>query len=198
MSPPSWASLPFPSPCYPSGLFQSPRLSSLSHTANSHRLSIFHMIMYISMLFSPYIPLSTFPHPTPCPYVCSREAYCYRLACAQLCLTLCDLMDYSQPGSSVHEIFQEDYWSGLPFPPQGFFPTQRSNPYLVPPILASRFFTTEPTGKPVERCSYLLPVTWPLLVFWFKVSRWLDCSLLFAVLLILLGTVSLNMWPMRI
>ena len=62
--------------------------------------------MYISMLFSPYIPLSAFPHPTPCPYVCSREAYCYRLACAQLRLTLCDLMDYSQPGSSVHEIFQ--------------------------------------------------------------------------------------------
>ena len=93
---------------------------------------------------------------------------------------------------------RQEYWSGLPFPPQGFFPTQRSNPYLVPPILASRFFTTEPTGKPVEKCSYLLPVTWPLLVFWFKVSRWLDCSLLFAVLLILLGTVSLNMWPIRI
>ena len=25
---------------------------------------------------------------------------------AQLCLTLCDPMDYSLPGSSIHEIFQ--------------------------------------------------------------------------------------------
>ena len=25
-------------------------------------------------------------------------------------------MDYSPPGSSVHGILQEEYWSGLPFP----------------------------------------------------------------------------------
>ena len=30
-----------------------------------------------------------------------------KLCCAQLCLTLCNLMDCSLPG----------YWSGLPFPP---------------------------------------------------------------------------------
>ena len=32
----------------------------------------------------------------------------------QLCL--CDPMDSSPPGSSVHGIFQQEYWSGLPFP----------------------------------------------------------------------------------
>ena len=40
----------------------------------------------------------------------------YSVLVAQLCLTLCDPMDCSQPGSSVHGIFQQGYWSGLPFP----------------------------------------------------------------------------------
>ena len=38
----------------------------------------------------------------------------------QSCLTLfCDPMDYNPPGSSVHGIFQQEYWSGLPFPSPG-------------------------------------------------------------------------------
>ena len=41
---------------------------------------------------------------------------------AQLYLALCDPMDYSPPGSSVHGIFQQDYWSGLSFPPPGDLP----------------------------------------------------------------------------
>ena len=36
--------------------------------------------------------------------------------------TLCDPMDYSLPGSSVHEIFQQEYWSRLPRPPPGDLP----------------------------------------------------------------------------
>ena len=35
------------------------------------------------------------------------------------CPTLCDPMDRSPPGSSVHGIFQAKYWSGLPFPAAG-------------------------------------------------------------------------------
>ena len=35
---------------------------------------------------------------------------------AQLCQTLCDTMDHSLPGSSVHRISRQEYWSGLPFP----------------------------------------------------------------------------------
>ena len=30
----------------------------------------------------------------------------------------CDPMDYSLPGSSVHGISRQEYWSGLPFPSQ--------------------------------------------------------------------------------
>ena len=35
---------------------------------------------------------------------------------AQLCLTLSDPMDCNPPDSSVHGIFQAEYWSGEPLP----------------------------------------------------------------------------------
>jgi len=50
---------------------------------------------------------------------------------AQSCSTLCDPMDCSPPGSSVHGIFQEEYWSGLSFPPPGHIPTQGLNLHLL-------------------------------------------------------------------
>ena len=34
----------------------------------------------------------------------------------QSCLTLCDLINGSPPGSPVPGILQAEYWSGLPFP----------------------------------------------------------------------------------
>ena len=34
----------------------------------------------------------------------------------QLCPTLCDRMDCSLPGFSVHGIPRQEHWSGLPFP----------------------------------------------------------------------------------
>ena len=40
----------------------------------------------------------------------------------QLCPALCDPLDNSLPGSSVHGIFQQEYWSRLPFPPPGDLP----------------------------------------------------------------------------
>ena len=36
-----------------------------------------------------------------------------------MCPALCDSKDYSLPGSSVHGIFQQEYWSELPFLPPG-------------------------------------------------------------------------------
>ena len=38
------------------------------------------------------------------------------------CLTLCDVMDGSPPGSSVHGFPKEEYQSGLPFPSPGDLP----------------------------------------------------------------------------
>ena len=51
---------------------------------------------------------------------------------AQLCLTLCNSMDCSPPGSSVHEILQARIleWVAMPLL-QGIFQTQGLNPYLL-------------------------------------------------------------------
>ena len=59
----------------------------------------------------------------------------------QSCLTLCDPMDYSTPGSSVHGIFQGRLlkWVAISFslvPNPGIKPTS--------PDLVGRFFTTGP------------------------------------------------------
>ena len=43
-------------------------------------------------------------------------------AYAHLCPALYNAMDCGPSGSSVHEIFQEEYWSGLPFPSLGYLP----------------------------------------------------------------------------
>ena len=55
-----------------------------------------------------------------------------------------DPVDCSPPDSSVHEISQE-YWSGLPFPSQGYLPEPGIEP--ASPASADGFFTTEPPGK---------------------------------------------------
>ena len=47
---------------------------------------------------------------------------------AQLCLTLCNPMDYSLPGSSVHGILQTRVQSGLPFPSPGDLPNPGAKP----------------------------------------------------------------------
>ena len=55
----------------------------------------------------------------------------------------------SPPGSSVHGISQQEYWSGLSCPPPEDLPNPRMKPISpVPPALAGRFFTTKPPGKP--------------------------------------------------
>ena len=43
------------------------------------------------------------------------------------------------------EFFRPEYWSGLPFPSMGDIPDPGIKP--VSPVLAGRFFTTEPPGR---------------------------------------------------
>ena len=63
----------------------------------------------------------------------------------KLCPTFCDPMDCSQPGSSVHGILQQEYWSGLLFPPLGELPHPGIEP--VSSALAERCFTTSATWE---------------------------------------------------
>ena len=66
---------------------------------------------------------------------------------AQLCLTLCDPMDCSPPGSPVQGILQARI--RLPFPSPGDLSDPEHEPtFPVSPALTSRFFTTKPPGKP--------------------------------------------------
>ena len=52
MSLPYWTSLPPSIPSHLSMLSQSTGLKSLSHTANSHWLSILHMVVYTFLCYS--------------------------------------------------------------------------------------------------------------------------------------------------
>ena len=84
-----------------------------------------------------------------CPYSTSEVSTVTLICClvSKSCLTLCDPMDHSPPGSSGHGLFpRQEYWSGLPFPSPGDLLDPRIEPRG--PALAGKFFTTEPPGKP--------------------------------------------------
>ena len=85
-----------------------------------------------------------------------RDEYFFNWACCampccakllMLWLTLCNPVDCSPPGSSVYRFFQARTleWVALL---RGIFLTQGSNPcFLMPPALASGFFTTRATWE---------------------------------------------------
>ena len=73
----------------------------------------------------------------------------YLLSCVQLC----NPMNYSPLGSSVHGFLRQEYWSGLPFPFPGDLPGPGIKP--VSPALAGGFFTVEPSGKPLRVHTYV-------------------------------------------
>ena len=75
--------------------------------------------------------------------------FCSECVSAQMCPTLCDLMDPCQAPLFMG-FSREEYWSGLPFsspedPPD--LGTEPASP--VSPALAGGFLTTEPAGKPL-------------------------------------------------
>ena len=89
---------------------------------------------------------------------CLRAVLCMcdngvnRKLCAQSCLTLCDPMDYSPPGSSVDGIFQAKILEWLTLPSPGDLPDPGVElESLWSPALTGRFFTTRATWEaPVE------------------------------------------------
>ena len=81
----------------------------------------------------------------------------------QLCLTLCDPMDCSPPGSSVHGILQARIleWGAIPF--SGELP----NPGIEPesPALQVESLPSGPPGKPSSSTYYLNFPSLPSLKF---------------------------------
>ena len=74
------------------------------------------------------------------------------MACvhAQLCLTLCEPMDCSPPGSSVHGISQAKILERVAILTPGDLPNIGIKPASLASLaLADRFFTSAPPGKPI-------------------------------------------------
>ena len=66
---------------------------------------------------------------------------------AQLYPTLCDPMDYSLPGFSVHGTFQARILEWMPFSFPGDLPDLGIEP--TSPVLQSDSLPSEPSGKPL-------------------------------------------------
>ena len=76
----------------------------------------------------------------------------------QLCPNLCDPVDCSPPGSSVHGISQARILDGLPCPPPGDLPSPETEPTTpAPSALAGGCFTTGDPGKPPNGSVCFLP-----------------------------------------
>ena len=73
----------------------------------------------------------------------------------QLCPPVCDPMEYSLPGSSLHGILQARILEWLPFPPPGDLP----NPGIKPgsPVMQADPLPSEPPGKPHVECIHIFP-----------------------------------------
>ena len=92
---------------------------------------------------------------------------------AQSCPTLCDPMDCSPPGPSVHgDSPSRNTGVGCHALLQGHFLTQGSNLCL---LHCRRFFTTEPPGKPVNQAYKTLMYS---LINTYKVSNYRNVTLI--------------------
>ena len=97
-------------------------------------------------------------------------------------MTLCDPMDCSLPGSSVHGIFQArilewvvisskgskhrkipEYGGGLPFPSPGGLPNPGIK--LGSPALQADFLPSEPPGKSIEYSGEVNRIQWEFITF---------------------------------
>ena len=76
---------------------------------------------------------------------------------AQSCITLCNPLDCSRPGSAVHGILQARIleWGALSSS-RGSSQPRDQIVFPVSPALAGVFFTTTPPGKPFEAIGELL------------------------------------------
>ena len=104
----------------------------------------------------------------------------------ECCLSLCHPMDYSPPGSSVHGVFRQEYWSRLPFPP----PEDHPNPGAesmspTSPALAGRFLTTQPPGKPPYKYTHIKTLHAVYLIFFLSSPIYSPYQLQWAVSTIL-------------
>ena len=66
---------------------------------------------------------------------------------AKLCPIVCNPTDFNLPVSSAHGISQARILQWLPFPSPGDLPDPGIK-HAFSPVVAGRFFTADPSGKP--------------------------------------------------
>ena len=84
----------------------------------------------------------------------SEERSCYSAPAACMCLatqlsqTLCDPLELQPAHQATLSVrfLRQEFWSELPFPPPGDLLNPETEPRS--PVLAGRFFSTAPPGKP--------------------------------------------------
>ena len=89
----------------------------------------------------------------------SLEGQCMHAKSLHLCPTLCDPMDCSPPGSSVHEVLQARILEWVPMPSSRESPNPGMKPvFLISPALAGRcfffvvlFFTTSASWEALRK-----------------------------------------------
>ena len=80
--------------------------------------------------------------------VINRVHACVPAKSLQSCLNLCDPMDYSPPGSSVHGILEARKLEWVAMQPSTGFPNPGIKPMsLMSPVLAGGFLTTGATWE---------------------------------------------------
>ena len=114
-----------------------------------HLLYILIYMLYITHFKSHiHIPIHLVFHLVFLYVFLDHMLYCACAKSLQLCPTLCNPMNGSPPGSSVHGFSRQEYWSGLPCLPPGDLPNPGVKPAsLLSPALAGRFFTTSATWE---------------------------------------------------
>ena len=106
----------YPSPCSPSHShktdFTHPSVASNTTSSRKPSFLVSHLELHVS-LFLPVLPRAC---------TCASWKKCQFPSCVRLC----NPMDCSLPGSSVHGILE--YWRGLPCPPPENLPNPRTEP----------------------------------------------------------------------
>ena len=94
--------------------------------------------------------------------------YIFVCVCAQSCLTPQTPWTVGHQTPLPTGFFWQDYWSGLPFPPPGIFPTQGLNLHLLHFI---RQITTEPPGNPLTKIQDIMACLLNITSFSFHLSE---------------------------
>ena len=112
-------------------------------------LSLFVQLLYCLGLLTAFLFLADKRKRCVCACVC--VCVCVHTCAQLLSLTLCDPMDCSPPGSSVHGILQARMleWAATSSSRGSSWLRDGTSMSCICPTLAGRCFTTEPPGKPL-------------------------------------------------